>query len=64
LRALAGTDFPDLRRWLSDPRVAAWWRAPDPGLEASARKYTPLVDGTDPGPCLGHRRDAGIPGEG
>lgn len=46
-RALERSDFPLLRRWLSEPHVDAWWHEPLdlPGLE---QKYGPRIDGTEP----------------
>lgn len=46
-RALARSDFPLLRRWLSEPHVDAWWHEPldFAGLE---KKYGPRIDGVEP----------------
>jgi aminoglycoside 6'-N-acetyltransferase len=47
-RPLAEANFPDMVRWLSDPGVARWWPEADLGLEAIARKYTPVISGAEP----------------
>lgn len=46
-RALERSDFPLLRRWLSEPHVDAWWheRLDLAGLE---KKYGPRIDGVEP----------------
>jgi len=47
-RPIAGADLPDMRRWLADPDVAAWWREPDLSLDALVGKYQPMIDGAEP----------------
>lgn len=47
-RPLDSADLPDMRRWLADPDVAAWWRKPDLSLDALVGKYQPMIDGTEP----------------
>lgn len=46
-RALERSDFPLLRRWLSEPHVDEWWHEPLdlPGLE---KKYGPRIDEVEP----------------
>lgn len=47
-RPLVSHDLPQMRSWLADPEVAAWWREADLSLEALIGKYQPLIDGTEP----------------
>ncbi|HEY6620715.1 MAG TPA: GNAT family N-acetyltransferase [Steroidobacteraceae bacterium] len=46
-RALERSDFPLLKRWLSEPHVDAWWHEPL-DLAGLERKYGPRIDATDP----------------
>lgn len=46
-RALARSDFPLLRRWLSEPHVDAWWHEPL-DLAGLEKKYGPRIDGVEP----------------
>ena len=46
-RAVARSDFPLLRRWLSEPHVDAWWHEPL-DLAGLEKKYGPRIDGVEP----------------
>ena len=43
-RALERSDFPLLKRWLSEPHVDAWWHEPL-DLAGLEQKYGPRIDG-------------------
>jgi aminoglycoside 6'-N-acetyltransferase len=47
-RLLERTDFPELRRWLTEPHVTRWWGEPPPDAAGIEEKYGPVIDRTDP----------------
>jgi aminoglycoside 6'-N-acetyltransferase len=47
-RPLAETDLPDMKRWLEDPDVAAWYREDSTVIEALCEQYRGMFAGEDP----------------